>query len=220
MDRAGILVRVDVGGHFAQRAAGQLTDDPRLGKRQSDMLATLIFALMLLSPVAYAGEFALGPSGQEQIVAANLLVPDGGWSIAAFDASNCLQVSHSTTNAWANDLACSDIKTQISSAKGVWLTALRVLVTDDLASGSNGSCEFRLTTSSGSSLIPGSVLEVGGGSGAAMSEGTVFEAKFIHRLAAGEAIQIEARNGSNCGAGSSCVCQDLGQQHMSIWGRF
>ena len=70
------------------------------------MVATLIFALMLLSPVAYAGEFALGPSGQEQVVAANMLNPDAGWSIASYDASQCIQANFDeTTVIWDDDVA-------------------------------------------------------------------------------------------------------------------
>lgn len=180
----------------------------------------VIAALLLFALPVNAGEFALGPSGRERIVAANLLVPDAGWSIASFDASNCLQVSHSTTNAWANDIACNDVKAQLWSGKGVFLTALRIVVTDELADDSNGSCEFRLTTSDGGSAIAGSVLDAGGGSGSALAEGTVLEVLFNHRLAAGSTFQIEARNGSECGAGSSCVCADFGNQQMSIWGVF
>ena len=184
------------------------------------MRTLIIIALMLIASAAHAtGEFALGPSGQERIVAENLLVPDAGWSIASFDASNCLQISHSTTNAWANDIACNDVKAQLWSGKGVFLTALRILVTDELGASSNGSCEFRLTTSDGSSAIAGSVLDAGPGSGNALAEGTVLEVLFNHRLAAGSTFQIEARNGSECGAGSSCVCADFGNQQMSIWGR-
>jgi hypothetical protein len=185
------------------------------------MRAVIAIALMLIASAAHANsEFVLGPSGQERVVASNLLVPDFGWSIASFDASNCLQVSHSTTPAWANDIACNDVRAHLWSGKGVFLTALRIVVTDELADTSNGSCEFRLTTSNGSSAISGSVLDVGPGSGNTMSEGTVYEVKFNHRLAAGDTFQIEARNGSLCGAGSSCVCADFGDQQMSIWGVF
>ena len=185
------------------------------------MRTLIIIARMLIASAAHAtGEFALGPSGQERIVAANLLVPDAGWSSATYDAANCLQTSFDTHTAWGNDIACTDVKAELWSAKGVWLTALRVLVTDELADTSNGSCEFRLTTSNGSSPIAGSVLDVGPGSGNTMSEGTVYEVKFNHRLAAGDTFEIEARNGSLCGAGSSCVCADFGDQQMSIWGRY
>ena len=184
------------------------------------MLAFLL-ALVLLASPAYAGEFALGPSGQEQVVAANMLKPDAGWAISSYDASQCIQANFDeTTVSWDDDVACSSENAKIWTAKGVTLTALRVLVTDELASGSNGSCEFRLTTSSGSSAITGSVLDVGPGSGAAMSEGSVFEARFNHRLAAGAAFEVEFKNGSLCGAGSSCTCADLGLQMLSIWGRY
>ena len=53
-------------------------------------MRALFVALLLLAAPSYAEEFALGPSGQERIVAYNVLVPDGGWSIASYDASNCL----------------------------------------------------------------------------------------------------------------------------------
>lgn len=182
------------------------------------MLAFLLALVLFASPV-YAEEFALGPSGQERVVAANLLEPDAGWSIASYDASNCLQVNFDATVSWDDDIACNSANAQLWSAKGVWLTALRVLVTDELADTSNGSCEFRLTTSNGSSAITGSVLDAGPGSGNTMTEGTVYEVLFNHRLAAGDSFQIEARNGSEC-AGSSCVCADFGKQQLSVWGRY
>tara|TARA_Y100000996_G_scaffold165148_1_gene128298 strand:- start:659 stop:1213 length:555 start_codon:yes stop_codon:yes gene_type:complete len=184
-------------------------------------MVAFLLALVLFASPAYAGEFALGPSGQEQVVAANMLKPDAGWSIASYDASQCLQVNFDeTTVSWDDDVACNSQNAKLWTAKGVTLTALRVLVTDELGAGSNGSCEFRLTTSDGSSAIAGSVLDVGPGSSAEMSEGTFYEARFNHRLAAGAAFEIEFRNGSLCGAGSSCVCADFGNQMMSVWGRY
>lgn len=178
------------------------------------------FLTLLLASVSYADEFALGPSGQERVVASNLLEPDAGWSIASYDASNCLQVSFDATTSWNDDVACNIAGAELWSAKGVWLTALRVVVTTALADSSTGACEFRLTTSDGTSAISGAVLNAGPGSGAAMAVGTVYEVGFNHRLPAGTAFEIEVRNGDQCGAGSSCVCENFGDQQLSVWGRF
>ena len=168
---------------------------------------------------ALAGEFALGPSGQERIVAADLIDPDAGWTDASYDATNCMGVHFSTTRSWSDNVGCGAPAAQVWTAKGVWLTAIRVLVTDALADTSDGSCEFRLTTSAGTSAISGTVLDAGPGSGNAMAEGTVYEVKFNHRLAAGSSFQIEARNGSQC-ASETCECGDFGDQHVSVWGRY
>lgn len=175
---------------------------------------------MLLAPVAYGGEFALGPSGQERIVASNLLEPDSGWNIASYDATNCLQVSFDATTSWNDDVACNIAGAELWSAKGVWLTALRIVVTTPLGSVSTGACEFRLTTSDGTSAISGAVLNAGPGSGAVMEVGTVYEVGFNHRLPAGTAFEIEVRNGDQCGFGSSCLCSGFGKQQLSIWGRY
>ena len=184
------------------------------------MRTLIIIALMLIASAAHAtGEFALGPSGQERIVAADLIDPDAGWSDADYGEGNCLGVNFSTTRSWSDNSGCGATAAQLWTSKGVWLTALRVLVTDGLADTSDGSCEFRLTTSAGTSAISGTVLDAGPGSGNAMAEGTVYEVLFNHRLAAGSSFQIEVRNGSQCASGS-CACGDFGDQHVSVWGRY
>lgn len=184
------------------------------------MRRLIIIALVLIASTAHAtGEFALGPSGQERIVAADLIDPDAGWSQANYEATNCMGVHFSTARSWSDNVGCGAPAAQVWTSKGVWLTALRVLVTDALADTSDGSCEFRLTTSAGTSAISATVLDAGPGSGNAMAEGTVYEVKFNHRLAAGSSFQIEARNGSECASGS-CACGDFGDQHVSVWGRY
>ena len=40
------------------------------------------------------------------------------------------------------------------------------------------------------------------------------------RLEAGQTFEIEARDGDECGAGAACACGDLGDQQLSVWGRF
>lgn len=180
----------------------------------------LILILMLLAQAAYGGEFALGPSGQERVVASNLLEPDAGWSQAGYNATNCLQVSFDAKTSWSNDTLCSNANAKLWSAKGAWLTALRVVVTTALADSSTGACEFRLTTSDGTSAITGAVLNAGPGSGSAMAVGTVYEVGFNYRLPAGTSFEIEVQNGDQCGAGSSCVCENFGNQQLSVWGRY
>ena len=185
------------------------------------MVATLIFALMLLSPVAYAGEFALGPSGQERVIASSMLEPDAGWSIGSYDASNCLGIEFEQTTSWNDDVACSSAEAELWTAKGVWLTGLRVVVATALADDSTGACEFRLTTSNGGSAISGAVLNAGPGDSTAMTVGTVYEVSFpAHRLAAGSSFEIEVKNGDQCGDSGSCVCETFGKQHLSVWGRY
>ena len=64
-------------------------------------------------------------------------------------------VNFSTTRSWSDNVGCGAPAAQVWTSKGVCLTALRVLVTDALADTSDGSCEFRLTTSAGTSAISG-----------------------------------------------------------------
>jgi hypothetical protein len=185
------------------------------------MLAFLLALVLFASPV-YAGEFALGPSGQERMLASAYLMPDAGWSIASYDASNCLQVAYGANyGAWADDIACSSEAASLVYAKGVWLTALRVVVTTALADDSTGACEFRLTTSNGGSAISGALLNAGPGDSTAMAVGTVYEVSFPpYRLAAGSSFEVEVRNGDRCGDSGSCACETFGNQQISVWGRY
>lgn len=183
-------------------------------------MRALFVALLLLAAPTYAEEFALGPSGQERIVAASMLEPDAGWSAASYDATQCLGVNFEQTTSWNDDVACNSVEAELWTAKGVWLTGLRVVVAAALADDSTGACEFRLTTSNGTSAISGAVLNAGPGDSTAMAVGTVYEVAFLHRLAAGSSFEIEVKNGDQCGDSGSCVCETFGKQHLSVWGRY
>ena len=89
------------------------------------MKALRLVALVVMFAPALAGEFALGPSGQERIVAADLIDPDAGWTGASYDATNCMGVNFSTTRSWSDNVGCGAPAAQVWTAKGVWLTALR-----------------------------------------------------------------------------------------------
>ncbi len=181
----------------------------------------LILALLVPASVADAGEFALGPSGQEQMLESAFLQPDAGWSAASYDATNCLQVAFGANyGAWSDDIACNLEAAAIVYAKGVWLTRMSVVVNTALLSTSTGSCTFRLTTADGATAISGSEFTVGPGSGNAMDAGTVYTSTFNYRLPAGTDVQLEAKNGDQCGAGASCVCETMGDQTFTLWGRF
>ena len=183
----------------------------------------LILALLLPASVADAGEFALGPSGQEQVLRSALLVPDSTWNNATYNATKCLQTEFGANfNTWSDDLLCNNAQNypDMYFAKGVWLTRMSVVVTSALNAASTGSCAFRLVTDDGATVVSGSEVIVGPGSGNTMDIGTVYTSSFAYRLPAGESVQVEVKNGDQCGAGASCVCGTLDEQNISIWGRF
>jgi hypothetical protein len=181
----------------------------------------LILALLVPASVADAGEFALGPSGQEQMLESAYLQPDAGWSAASYDSTNCVQVAYGANyGAWSDDIACSSEAAAIVYAKGVWLTRMSVVVNNALLATSTGSCTFRLTTSDGATAISGSEFTVGPGSGNTMDAGTIYTSTFNYRLPAGTDVQLEAKNGDQCGAGAACVCETMGDQTFTLWGRF
>lgn len=182
-------------------------------------MRAILAALVLIAWPVHAGEVALGPAGQEQLVAHNLLEPKSTWSGATYDQTRCLQVNFDQTTSWDDIVACNSLNSTLWAAKGGWLTGIRVLIASNQVA-ATGSCEFHLTTNDGVDEIAGSILDVGAGSGSPLQIGTVYEARFNHRLEAGSAFQIEVRNGSQCEAGTGCLCQNLGKQQFSIWGRF
>ena len=182
-------------------------------------MKAIILALMLIAWPVQAVEFAFGPSGQEQVISHNMINPAASWSGDDHALTRCIHPNFQATNEWAVTGNCTEGAADLISAKGVWLTAVRLLVTTELANTSTGSCEFRLTTDDGSTVIAGSTLDAGPGSGNVMAEGTVYEATFNHRLAAGEDFQIQVRNGDQC-ANGTCLCETFDDQQLSIWGRF
>ena len=124
-------------------------------------MKAVILALMLIAWPVQAGEFAFGPSGQEQMLESAYLQPDAGWSAAAYDATNCVQVAYgANAGAWSDDIACSSEAAAIVYAKGSWLTRMSVVVNNALLATSTGSCTFRLTTSDGATAVPGSEFTV------------------------------------------------------------
>lgn len=184
------------------------------------MLIRIIFFALIASSVN-AGEFVFGPNGQEHMLESAYLMPDAGWNQASFSNANCAQVAYgSNYGAWADDISCTSEAAAIVYGKGVWLTRMSVVVNNALAPGSTGSCAFRLSTDNGSTVIPGSEFTVGPGSGNSMTAGTVYTSTFQYRLTAGTDVQLQIKNGDQCGAGASCVCETMGDQTFTLWGRF
>ena len=184
------------------------------------MRRLIIIALLLIASAAHgSGEFALGPSGQERIVASSIIEPDADWSEATFNGTNCIETRFGSTVSWDSTISCLNQNAENMSFKGLWLTSMRLLVTTELAASSTGACEFRVTRNNGGVAIS-DALEVGPGSGNTMDVGTVYEVRFNERLVAGQTFEIEARDGDECGAGAACACGNLGIQQLSVWGRY